>query len=185
MTYVKLTNRSGRSPYEPIKDATPARVYEWYLGGSEHYEVERQAAGAAADAAPWVQMSARINREFQVRASLWARDAGMRQFIDLGSGFPHHPVLYDVLDRELPVVYVDHDLFDIDRQDKQHLAFGFGIHHCLGAPLARLEAAVALPLLFARFPRLALADPTTPPDPHRSFLGNDVTHLPVRPGAPA
>ncbi|MEU5136920.1 cytochrome P450 [Streptomyces californicus] len=84
-----------------------------------------------------------------------------------------------------PAVHTDPDLFDIDRQDKQHLAFGYGIHHCLGAPLARLEAAVALPLLFARFPRLALADPTTPPDPHRSFLGNDVTHMPVRPGAPA
>ncbi|WP_145503789.1 cytochrome P450 [Streptomyces sp. CFMR 7] len=78
-----------------------------------------------------------------------------------------------------PAAHTDPELFDIDRADKQHLAFGFGIHHCLGAPLARLEAEVALPLLFARFPRLALADPTTTLSPQRSFMGNDVTHMPV------
>lgn len=78
-----------------------------------------------------------------------------------------------------PAVHTDPELFDIDRADKRHLAFGFGIHHCLGAPLARLEAAVALPLLFARFPRLALADPTAAPAPQKSFLGNDVTHMTV------
>ena len=42
-----------------------------------------------------------------------------------------------------------HAGFDIDREDKSHLAFGYGIHYCLGAPLARLEAEIALPALFA------------------------------------
>jgi 2-hydroxy-5-methyl-1-naphthoate 7-hydroxylase len=69
--------------------------------------------------------------------------------------------------------------FDIDRETKEHLAFGHGIHFCLGAPLARLEAAVALPRLFDRFPHLSLAVDADQLQPQRSFiaLGNEA--LPV------
>ncbi|MEO3798382.1 cytochrome P450, partial [Nonomuraea sp. B10E15] len=45
------------------------------------------------------------------------------------------------------------------RQAAGHVAFGHGVHHCLGAPLARMEMRIAFSLLFQRFPRLALADP--------------------------
>ncbi|GLY34225.1 cytochrome P450 [Amycolatopsis sp. NBRC 101858] len=73
--------------------------------------------------------------------------------------------------------------FDLSREDKQHLAFGHGVHFCMGAPLARLEAAIALPALFARFPGLRLAvDPaelTTVP----SFLSNGHTAIPALLGA--
>ncbi|WP_030587893.1 cytochrome P450 family protein [Streptomyces anulatus] len=71
------------------------------------------------------------------------------------------------------------DHFDIDRDDRQHLAFGHGIHFCLGAPLARLEARVALPALFARFPRLRLATDEDGLLPQPSFIGNDYRELPV------
>jgi cytochrome P450 len=49
------------------------------------------------------------------------------------------------------------DTFDIARSGPSHVAFGHGIHHCLGAPLARLEACIALDALLTRFPRLRLA----------------------------
>jgi cytochrome P450 len=68
---------------------------------------------------------------------------------------------------------------DVGRQQNAHLAFGYGVHHCLGAPLARLEGQIALSTLLARFPRLRLAVPpdqlTRSPNPAMHGL----TSLPV------
>ncbi|MFK0248439.1 cytochrome P450 [Amycolatopsis azurea] len=71
------------------------------------------------------------------------------------------------------------DAFDVTRADKAHVAFGYGVHFCLGAPLARLEAAIALPALFERFPDLTLA--TSPEDLRHldSFISNGHRVLPV------
>ena len=51
------------------------------------------------------------------------------------------------------------DRLDVTRDAGGHLAFGHGVHHCLGAPLARMEMRIAFPALLRRFPRLALAVP--------------------------
>ena len=51
------------------------------------------------------------------------------------------------------------DDLDLDRSESRHLAFGHGIHHCLGAPLARMEGQLALGSLLRRFPELRLAVP--------------------------
>jgi cytochrome P450 len=55
-----------------------------------------------------------------------------------------------------PDQFQEPDRFDVGRTPNNHLGFGFGIHHCLGAPLARIEAQVALASLVARAPHLAL-----------------------------
>ncbi|MEV4172500.1 cytochrome P450 [Nonomuraea sp. NPDC049709] len=58
-----------------------------------------------------------------------------------------------------PAVIDDPDTLDITRGAAGHVAFGHGVHHCLGAPLARMEMRIAFPALLRRFPGLALADP--------------------------
>jgi cytochrome P450 len=70
--------------------------------------------------------------------------------------------------------------FDVTRPDKSHIAFGHGVHFCLGAPLARAEGATALAGLFDRFPALRLAVPVTELEPVASILGNGHAALPVR-----
>ncbi|MGW1976748.1 cytochrome P450 family protein [Streptomyces sp. NPDC001889] len=103
--------------------------------------------------------------------------------IDLGEGVVLRPgdavlVAFGAHGRD-PGVHRDADAFDLDRADKEHLAFGHGVHYCLGAPLARLEAGVALPALFARFPGIALAGDPRSLGFQRSFIANDVAALPV------
>ncbi len=71
------------------------------------------------------------------------------------------------------------DTLDITRTDNPHLAFGHGIHHCLGAPLARLEARIALGTLFTRFPQLRLAVPAEQLTWRPNMLINSLDELPV------
>jgi cytochrome P450 len=61
-----------------------------------------------------------------------------------------------------PAQFPDPDRFDITREVRDHVAFGEGVHYCIGAPLARLEGAVAIGETLRRFPKLHLADPSAP-----------------------
>ncbi|HWA30170.1 MAG TPA: cytochrome P450 [Rhizomicrobium sp.] len=63
-----------------------------------------------------------------------------------------------------PEAFPDPHRFDISRKDAPHVAFGGGLHLCIGAPLARMEAQVALASFFERFPNVRLADPEKKPE---------------------
>jgi cytochrome P450 len=58
-----------------------------------------------------------------------------------------------------PGRFEDPNRLDISRRNNGHLAFGSGIHYCLGAPLSRLEGQIAFTAIMQRFPTLRLADP--------------------------
>jgi cytochrome P450 len=63
-----------------------------------------------------------------------------------------------------PEMFAEPDVFDVARRPNQHIGFGAGLHHCLGAPLARMELQISLPTLLRRKPGLALAgDPVRRP----------------------
>ena len=82
--------------------------------------------------------------------------------------------------------YTDPETLDLDRAESRHLAFGHGIHHCLGAPLARMEGQLALGTLLRRFPELRLAVPAE--DLHwghgDGLVLRGLSVLPVIPGPP-
>ncbi|MGW3200733.1 cytochrome P450 family protein [Streptomyces sp. NPDC001118] len=97
------------------------------------------------------------------------------------------PVLagYSAAGRDPAAHGPDADRFDVTRPARpdavRHLSLGHGAHYCLGAPLARLEAGIALERLFTRFPGLELAADEADLAPHAGFVGNSVRALPVRP----
>ena len=76
-----------------------------------------------------------------------------------------------------PDQFTDPDQIDLGRRPNRHLAFGHGIHFCLGAPLARLEAAFAFTSLLRRFPRIELAAERVDYHPNIAFRG--LMSLPV------
>ncbi|MEV5786602.1 cytochrome P450 [Streptomyces sp. NPDC052287] len=77
----------------------------------------------------------------------------------------------------------DADVFDVTRETRrEHLSFGHGVHYCLGAPLARLEAEIALRALFGRFPRMRAAFGPGELPRTESFISNGPRVLPVVPG---
>ncbi len=78
-----------------------------------------------------------------------------------------------------PACTAQPDALDITRRENPHLAFGHGVHHCLGAPLARLEGRIALGALLARFPRLRLAVPADQLTWRPGVLINGLATLPV------
>ncbi|MFJ3640533.1 cytochrome P450 [Streptomyces sp. NPDC090108] len=96
------------------------------------------------------------------------------------------PVLagYSAAGRDPAAHGEDADRFDVTRPARagavRHLSLGHGAHYCLGAPLARLEATVALERLFDRFPGLELAAAEDDLSRDASFVGNSVRDLPVR-----
>lgn len=76
-----------------------------------------------------------------------------------------------------PEIFTNPEQLDITRKHNQHLAFGKGIHFCLGAPLARLEGEIAIPKLIERFPQMKLK--TTDLEWHATIINRGLKKLPI------
>ncbi|MEU8353887.1 MULTISPECIES: SAM-dependent methyltransferase [unclassified Streptomyces] len=91
----------------------PARMYDYYLGGWDNYEVDREAAAQVMRMAPDTRASARANRAFMHRAVRTVVRSGIRQIIDIGTGIPTAPNTHEVAREIAPdtrVAFVDNDV---------------------------------------------------------------------------
>ncbi|UUU29073.1 SAM-dependent methyltransferase [Streptomyces sp. CA-210063] len=89
-----------------------ARMYDYYLGGSHNFEVDREAARRAMEFMPGLPKIMQANRAFMRRAVRYAAGSGITQFLDVGSGIPTFGNVHEVAQGASPgarVVYVDHD----------------------------------------------------------------------------
>lgn len=94
------------------KPATAARIYDYHLGGTHNFPADRAAGQAVVEQNPLVPAMARTNRAFLRRAVAYLVDAGIRQFLDVGSGIPTEGNVHEVAQAraaESRVVYVDID----------------------------------------------------------------------------
>jgi hypothetical protein len=97
--------------FDPLVPS-PARMYDYYLGGKDNFPVDRQAAELALSVVPFGREVARANRQFMVRAVKFMAHGGIDQFIDLGTGLPTKPNVHEVARELVPgarVLYVDND----------------------------------------------------------------------------
>ncbi|MFE3204324.1 SAM-dependent methyltransferase [Embleya sp. NPDC055664] len=90
-----------------------ARMYDYVLGGKDNYLADREAAEEALKVWPGLWTSMRVNRAVMRRMAHWlTAEAGIRQFLDIGTGIPTSPNLHEVVQETAPesrVVYVDND----------------------------------------------------------------------------
>ena len=103
---------AGQTPSDPSA-AHPARVYNYWLGGKDHYPADRRAGDAVKRHRPQVVAGARANRAFLGRAVRYlAAEAGIRQFLDIGTGLPAPGATHQIAQQADPacaVAYVDND----------------------------------------------------------------------------
>jgi S-adenosyl methyltransferase len=103
------------SPYMKIDSTVPAsaRIWNYWLGGKDYYPVDKEAGDQFAQFFPGVFDLARMSRYFIARAVRYlAAEAGIRQFLDIGTGLPSHDSTHEIAQRVAPdarIVYVDND----------------------------------------------------------------------------
>ncbi|MDK1471993.1 SAM-dependent methyltransferase [Streptomyces sp. 549] len=95
-----------------LSQPSVSRIYDYYLGGSHNFEVDREAARKAIDAFPGLPKIMQANRAFMRRAVRFAVDEGVTQFLDIGSGIPTFGNVHEVAlaaSPEARIAYVDND----------------------------------------------------------------------------
>jgi O-methyltransferase involved in polyketide biosynthesis len=107
-----MTGSDAAAPRIDTSRPHPARVYDWWLGGKDNYPVDEELARRILAVDGTVVRGARANRRFMHRAVRTVAEAGVRQFLDIGTGIPTEPNLHQVAQRVAPearVVYADND----------------------------------------------------------------------------
>jgi SAM-dependent methyltransferase len=108
-----VTDRPSWAPRGvDITQANVSRIYDYFLGGSHNFAVDREAARAALRSMPGIPAIARSNRAVMQRAVRFATDRGIDQFLDIGSGIPTFGSVHEVVRAQRAdarVVYVDND----------------------------------------------------------------------------
>ena len=111
-----MSEEYQRDPYPPqgvdLDRPSVARVYDYYLGGDANWEIDRQFGEKALTAYPFVRPAAKANRQFLHRVVRHLARAGIRQFVDVGSGIPTNGpthVAADGISTDTRVVYVDNE----------------------------------------------------------------------------
>jgi hypothetical protein len=103
----------SQMPQFDLSRPHPARVYDYYLGGKNHFAADRELAEKAIASMPSVRTAARENRSFLGRSVRFlSRDAGIRQFLDIGTGLPTVSSVHEIAQAVAPssrVAYVDND----------------------------------------------------------------------------
>jgi SAM-dependent methyltransferase len=123
-----------------------ARIYDWWLGGKDHFPADREAGEKLLDIYPSAADLAHENRAWQERAVTWAANAGIRRFLDIGAGLPTAPNTHETaraINPDAKVCYIDNDPVVVTHA-KALLAKGKGVTAATG-DLADPEAILALP----------------------------------------
>ncbi|OEV03857.1 SAM-dependent methyltransferase [Streptomyces oceani] len=132
-----------------------ARVYDVLLGGKTNYPADREAAEKLVEALPSAPMLAHQNRAFMHRATRYlAQEAGVRQFLDIGTGIPTSPNLHEVAQQVAPdtrVIYTDNDPIVLVHSRALHQGHPDGRTAYLEGDLTRPEDFLSDPELLRTF----------------------------------
>jgi hypothetical protein len=108
-----MSTHEGYGPKElDLEVPSAARVYDYLLGGSHNFKIDRDFANQVREHVPWTPNVTRLNRSFLGRAVRFCLDQGITQFLDLGSGIPTVGNVHEVAQQRVPdarVVYVDYE----------------------------------------------------------------------------
>ena len=108
-----IPDSAAESPSFDTTIPHPARIYDYWLGGKDNYEADREAAEQVIATQPSILATVRANRAFLRRAVQYlAGEAGIRQFLDIGAGLPTNENTHQIAQEIAPesrIVYVDND----------------------------------------------------------------------------
>jgi hypothetical protein len=144
---------SGDSVVSPKFDtsvAHPARRYNYWLGGKDHFQADRDSGDAIAEAYPTIRVAALANRAFLGRAVDELTRLGIRQFLDIGPGIPAPGSTHEIAQAIAPecdVVYVDNDPIVVAHLRALATSTGPGRAVCIESDVREYATILADPLL--------------------------------------